>query len=443
MISENREVHKMGEITIGLIGVVVLIFLCLTGLELGVAMVITGFAGFAYLRGFDAAVSLVGRDFYEAFASYSFTVISLFVLMGQVAFNAGIATQLFNSARKFVGHISGGVALATVGGATLFKAICGSTVATTATFGSVAIPEMDTSGYKRMMSTGIIASVGTLGTLIPPSAGLITIGVITEQSIGKLFMAGIVPGLIVALLFILSIVCWCKIDPSVAPKGLRYTWRERISSMSTIIWPVLIFIIVVGGLTAGFFTPTESGSIGACAVILFVLFRRAIKFKDFTKSVREALRITAMVFLLLAGSTIFGHFVAMAKITGNLADWVSTLSMPPSLIMCLLIVIYLLGGSIIDDMAFLILATPIFYPAVLKLGFDPLWFAIVISITVGIGTLLPPVAINVFVTRAMTQEPMSVIYKGSMPFIASLVVCLVLVFIFPQIVSFLPGLLMK
>jgi C4-dicarboxylate transporter, DctM subunit len=433
----------MNEITVGLLGIGVLLFFCLSGMELGVAMIVSGFLGFSYLRGFDAALSLMGKDCYESFAAYSFTVIPLFILMGQIAFNSGLATKLFDSARKFIGHIPGGLAVATVGGATLFKAICGSTVATTATLGTVAIPEMDRSGYKRVLSTGVIASVGILGTLIPPSAGLMVIAIILEQSVGRLFLSGIVPGLILAVFFVGSIFLWGKLDPTIAPKGPRFSWRDRMSSVSIVIWPLLIFVIVIGGLTMGLFTPTESASIGACAVILLFLFRRELSMSAFIKSVRESLRITAMVFLLLVGSNIFGHFLAMAKITGGIANYVAGLALPAFVIICIMILIYLLGGSIIDDMAFLVLATPVLYPAVLKLGYDPIWFAIVISITIGIGCLIPPMAINVFVTKTMTGEPIGTVYKGTIPFVASMVVLLLLVFIFPGIVSFLPGLLMK
>ncbi|MBI5439856.1 MAG: TRAP transporter large permease [Deltaproteobacteria bacterium] len=433
----------MASTTVGLLALVLLVVLCAAGLELGIAMTISGFAGIAYLRGLEAAVGLVGKDFFDVFASYGFTVIPLFILMGQVALNSGIAGQLYGGARKFMGHLPGGLGIATVAGATLFKAVCGSTIATTATFGSVAVPEMDRSGYKRVLSTGVVASVGTLGNLIPPSATLMVIGMITQQSIGRLFLAGIVPGLLVSLLFALVIVGWCRMDPTLGPRGARYGWRERLSTVPEILGPLVIFIVVIGGLFAGFFTPTESGSVGALSVALLTAARRELAFGALLKSIRESLRIACMVLVLVAGSTVFGHFITLAKITALISTWAVALPVPPSVIVCTILVVYLVGGSFIDDMAFLILATPIFYPAVQRLGYDPIWFAIIISITASIGTIIPPVAMTVFVTRAITQEPIGVIYKGAAPFIISLFLCLVLAFAFPGLVTWLPSVLMK
>jgi tripartite ATP-independent transporter DctM subunit len=433
----------MNEVMFGIIGLAVVLVFFLTGIELGFAMALVGFLGFCYIRSFEAGLNLLAKDVFEVFSNYGFTVIPLFVLMGQIALNAGIAKRLFNAAYKFIGHIPGGLAMATVAGATAFKAICGSSPATAATFASVAVPEMDRYGYDKKLSTGIVATVGTLGILIPPSVTLIVFGMITGESIGKLFLAGIIPGLIIALFFILIIYGWCKINPSLGPKGERSTWRQRISSLPEVGWIVLIFLLVVGGLMKGFFTPTEAGSIGTFAVLLLSVLKKDITLKGFVKSVMESLRTACMVLMLIAGSTILGRFLTITKIPMIASDWVVSLPLDKYLIMILISLIYQLGGSFIDDLAFMILATPIFYPVIINLGFDPVWFGMIIAITVMIGVVIPPVAINVFVVKNITKVPFSVIYRGVYPFLLGLLVCGALLFLFPQLALWLPNLLMK
>src|SRR4030043_213243 len=253
----------MNEVTIGIIGLALVLALFLTGIELGFAMALIGFLGFSYIVSFKAGLNLIAQDIFDVFASYGFTVIPLFVLMGQIAFNAGIAKRLYNTAYRFIGHVPGGMAMATVAGATAFKAICGSSPATAATFASVAVPEMDRYNYDKKLSTGIVATVGTLGILIPPSVTLIVFGIITEQSIGKLFLAGIIPGLIIAFFFICIIYVWCKINPNLGPPGERSTWKERIASLPEFALVVFIFLLMIWGLMRGLFTPTEAGSVGA------------------------------------------------------------------------------------------------------------------------------------------------------------------------------------
>ncbi len=333
--------------------------------------------------------------------------------------------------------------MATVAGATAFKAICGSSPATAATFASVAVPEMDRYGYAKKLSTGIVATVGTLGILIPPSVTLIVFGIITEQSIGKLFLAGIIPGLIIAFFFIVIIYGWCKIDPTLGPKGERSTWKERWASLPELLWVIIIFLLIIGGLMKGLFTPTEAGSVGTFAVLLLSVAKRDLNFKGFVKSVSESLRTACMVLMLIAGSTILGHFLAVTKIPMIASDWVISLPLNRYLIMIIISLIYQMGGSFIDDLAFMILATPIFYPAIIKLGFSPIWFGMIICITVMIGVVIPPVAINVFVVKNITKVPFGVIYSGVYPFLLSLVVCGALLFFFPQIATFLPDLLMR
>jgi len=433
----------MSDIAIGAIGLAALILLFLTGIELGFAMALVGFVGFGAVVSWGAAANLLAKDLYDVFASYGFTVIPLFVLMGQVAYNSGIAKRLYDTSYRFIGHIPGGLALATVAGATVFKAICGSSPATAATFASVAVPEMDRYGYDKRLSTGVVASVGTLGILIPPSVTLIVFGIITEQSIGRLFLGGLVPGLVIAAFFAVTIIVWCRIDPSLGPKGARSSWRERLAAMPEVVWVLLVFVVIIGGLMKGFFTPTEAGSVGTFAVILLAVAQRGMGLRGFGKSLSESLRTACRVLMLIAGSTILGHFLAVTKIPMLASAWVVSLPVNRHLIMVFIALIYLVGGSFLDDLAFMILATPIFFPAVVQLGFDPLWFGMLIAITVMIGVVIPPVAMNVFVVKNITKVPFGTSYKGAVPFLAGLVATAALLFAFPQLATFLPALLMK
>ncbi len=433
----------MNEIIVGIAGIFVLLLLFATGIELGFAMGLVGFLGFAYLNGFQPAINLLARDFYDVITNYGYTVFPLFVLMGQIGFNAGIAVRLYDAANKFIGHVPGGLAMATVVGATGFKTICGSSAATAATFASVAIPQMERYGYDKKLSTGIVATVGSLGCIIPPSVVLIILGILTEQSIGQLFLAGIVPGLIIAFFFIGIIYGWAKINPAIAPKSERFDWGARIRSLPEVVWILLVFLLVIGGIMEGFFTPTEAGAVGTFAVLLLAVLKRDMTFKTYVKSVKESLRTAIMILMLVAGSTVLSHFIAVTNIPQNTADWVVTLPVNRYVIMIFICFVYEIGGSFIDDLTFMILATPIFYPVALKLGFPPLWFGIVIAVVEMIGVVIPPVAICVFVVKNITKVPIGVIYKGAAPFLISLVLIWAMLFLFPQLALWLPSVFYK
>lgn len=433
----------MNEITVGIVILFFMLGLFLTGIELAYGMALMGFIGYAMLVSFAAAMNLLAKDIFDTFSSYGLTVIPLFVLMGQITFNAGIAGRLYDTAQKLVGRIPGGLAIATVVGATFFKAICGSTAATTATFASVAVPEMDRFGYSKKLSAGVVAIVGTLGVLIPPSVILIIFGIITQQSIGKLFMAAFIPSMMIAATYIGTIIVWCKTNPSLATAGERFTLKAKVQSIPQIMWPAVIFVIMVVGLMSGIFTPTEAGSVGALAVLVLTLVQNDLNFKKFKKAIAESLRTSCMVILLVAGSTVLGHCIAVTNIPMVAADWVVSLPFHRHIIMALIIFVYLIGGSFIDDLAFMILATPIFYPAILKLGYDPLWAGIMICITVMIGSVIPPVAMCVFIVKNITKIPFNVIYSGVYPFLIGLIASAILLFIFPQISLWLPYYLMK
>jgi tripartite ATP-independent transporter DctM subunit len=432
----------MNEVVVGILGLGAVLILFMTGIELSFAMMVIGFLGFGYLMSWGAALNLVAKDFFDVLNTYSFTVVPLFILMGQVAFNSGIAKRLFDASYRFVGHIPGGLAMATVVGATAFKSICGSSTATAATFASVAVPEMDRYGYDKRLSTGIVASVGTLGILLPPSVVLIIFGIITDQSIGRLFLAGVFPGLLIAFFFVCVIYGWCRINPALGPKGPRFTWSQRWKAVPEVGWVLLIFLLVIGGILNGFFTPTEAGSIGTFLVLILTFTKRDLALKGYIKSVTEAVRTACMVLLLVTASTVLGHFIAVTKIPMIAADWIVSLPLHPGIIMLFISIIYLIGGSFIDDLAFMILATPIFFPAVIKLGYNPLWFGMMIAITVMIGVVIPPVAICVFVVKQITRTPMNIIYAGVYPFLISLVVGGILLFMFPSLATWLPKVLM-
>jgi len=432
----------MNEIAIGVIGIILLMGLFLTGMEMAVGMTIIGFIGYAVIISPQAAMQILANDYFDSLESYAFTVVPLFVLMGQIAFNAGVARRLYDSAHKFLGHIPGGLALATVAGATIFKAICGSIVATSATFASVAVPEMDRFNYAKKLSTGIVATVGTLGVLIPPSVILILLGIITQQSIGKLFLAGAVPGLIIAVFFAGIVLVWARINPEIGPASTKFPWKDRITSLPAVMWPLIIFVITIGGMMTGFFTPTEAGSVGTFAVIILCFTKKDLNYAGFRKSVQEALRTSCMVLLLVAASLVLGHFITVTDISNSIATWVVGLPLHRHVIMSFIFIIYLFGGSIIDDVAFMILATPIFFPAISQLGYDPIWACIMVSMTVCVGSIIPPVAMPVFVVKNITKVPMGVIYSGAFPFLISLFLCVILLFLFPDVVLWLPNLLM-
>lgn len=434
----------MNEITVGIVAIIILLGLFLTGIELAYAMAIIGFLGFSYLVSLNAACNLLAKDFFDSFINYGFTVIPLFVLMGQIAYYSGIAKKLFGATNKFIGHVPGGLAMATIVGATLFKAMCGSTLATCATFASVAIPEMERYGYSKKLSTGVVASVGTLGILLPPSITLIIFGIITEQSIGKLFLAGVFPALLVSALFMTVVYGWAKKNPEIAPKGKKATWGERWRSSPDFIAVAVIFILVIGGLMTGKFSPTEAGTIGTVAVLILAITKQKKEFslKGQFAAIDESIRTGCMVLALIASSVVLGHFLAVTEIPMRTADWVGGLGINRTMIMVFIILIYLIGGSFIDDLAFMILATPIFYPCIVKLEYDPIWFGIMIGLTVMIGTVIPPVAMNVFVVKKITGESFGTIYSGVYPFLLGLFGCALFLFLFPSIATWLPSVMM-
>jgi C4-dicarboxylate transporter DctM subunit len=433
----------MNEYVLGLAGCLVLIAFLMTGIEIAFAIALVGVAGLAITSGFDVAFNATVQHFVDTLGSYSLTVIPLFMLMGQIAFHSGIAQRLYDAAYKWVGRVPGGLAMATVLAATMFKAMCGSTFATSATFSSVAVPQMTRYNYSKRLSTGVVASVGTIGMLIPPSISMIIYGIITEQSIGRLFLAGIIPGLMIACLFLAVIYVWCKINPALGPASTEIIpLKEKIRSLPEFISVIVIFGVVIGGLMAGMFTPTEAGTIGTIAIFILAVLKKGMSFKIFVDSVSESISSAVMILMIISCSAVLGHFLTITQIPQIAGEWLMGLPLHRVLIMTIIFFFYLLGGSFIDDLAFVILITPILFPTVVKLGYDPIWFGVFVGITLMVGSIIPPVAVSVFIVKNITGVPFNTIYSGVVPFLASFVIIAVLLFIFPEIATWLPNLLM-
>ena len=366
----------------------------------------------------------------------------MFMLMGTISFASGASGRLFDSANKFFGHYRGGLSTATIGTCAAFAAMCGSANAAAAALGQVAIPEMTKYKYSPLLSSGCVACGGTLGVLIPPSTVFIVYGILTGTSIGKLFISGIIPGLLLTLLFMVVVYLMCLKNPKLGPAAERVSWAKRIASLGGILEMLILFILVMGGLFAGMFTPTEAGGVGAMGALVVGLFRRQLTFKSFLLAVKDTIKITCMMFVIIAGATVFGHFIAVTQIPFQLSDLLISLDVSPLVVMALIILIYFLGGCIMDVLALILLTVPIFYPVVTGLGFDPIWFGVVIVVISQMGAITPPVGVCVYVIHGVQPDiPLVTIFKGCIPFLGAMIVCLGLLMLFPWLASFLPGLM--
>ena len=428
--------------TTGIIGIIVLIVLLYSKMPVGFAMGFLGLIGFSYVVNFDAGLNLLVRDVWDVFSSYNLTVIPLFVFMGQIAFHAGISRRLYDSAYVLLGHRRGGLAMTTVGACAAFSAICGSTNATAATMATVALPEMKRYGYDMGLATGTVAAAGSLGILIPPSVIFIVYGILTEQSIGKLFAAGILPGILLCFLFLLTIHLRVMKNPSLAPPGPKSNIREKFRSYTGILETMILFALVMGGIFFGLFTPTEAAATGAFMTLLIAIIRRQLYWKGFIQSLADTTKISCMIMVIVTGAVIFGHFMAITRIPYLLADYVSSLPFPPHAIIGVIILVYLIGGCFMDALAMIMLTIPIFFPVVQTLGFDPIWFGVVIVLITEMGVITPPVGINVYVVYGVARDvPLEKIFKGVFPMLISLLVCNLLLILFPQIALWLPSLM--
>lgn len=426
---------------VGVIGIVILLLvLFFLGTPVGFAMGIVGFCGFWYVVSFKAAISMVGTDLWTTFSKYGLTVLPLFILMGYLAFHSGIAEKLYNTAYKWFGHWRGGLAIATIGADELFAAICGSNTATAATMGAIALPQMKKYNYDTRLSSGSVATGGTLGTVMPPSVLLIIIGLQTEQSIIKLFLAGILPAILLGILFILTIVVLCQINPKFGPAGPKTSLREKIKSLTGILEALAIFVLVIGGLYFGLFTPTEAGAAGVFLTLIVTVPTGRLTVKGLISSVMDTLKISCMAFVLVTGAIIFGRFLAITRLPFKVADFATALPVSPLVILTIVLLIYLIGGCFVDALGFLVLTIPIFFPLGMALGFDPIWYSIILTMVTTMGAITPPVGINIYVIKALAPEiDIGTIFKSVSFFLLACIVSIIILIIFPQIVLVIPG----
>jgi len=433
----------MSPLEAGFVGIILFIIFLALRLPIAVAMGLTGFIGFSYLNSFESAMRMVVQDVFSTFNSYSLSVIPLFIWMGYLAYYSGVGGKFFSFAYKLCGHLPGGLAIASQLACGVFGAVCGSNTATAATIGTIAIPEMRKYKYSDSLSTASVAAGGALGVLIPPSVIMVIYGIATEQAISKLFMAGIFPGLLLMLLYILVIWVVTVRNPSLGPAGTKATLKEVFFAFKQGLPAIsFVFLLSIGGLFAGLFTPSEAGAVGAFGMLMVTLLSGQLTRNGFSQSLLDTTRTTAMIMFLIAGAVIFGRFIAVSRIPFELASWAGALPLPPFMVMAIILIIYLLLGCFIDALALILLTTPIFYPVVLKLGYDPIWFGVIIVLVVAMGIITPPVGMNIFIIKGVAPDiPIEVMFRGIMPFLFAIVFCLALLMAFPQIALFLPNLL--
>lgn len=431
----------MSPITTGLIGIGVLLALMAVGMPIGFAMILLGFTGFTYLVRFSGAFEVMATVPYRVISNYDFCVLPLFLLMAAICLNAGLGRSLFRLVYVWIGRLHGGLSVATVGACALFAAASASSIATAVTMGLVAIPEMRSYKYDSALATGCVAAGGTLGILIPPSGVLIIYGIITEQSISDLFIAGIIPGIILALMFMVMIYVRARLNPRLAPPGPPISLKEKLSATGDSSEMVVLLLLVIVGLIIGWFTPTEAGAVGAFGAIILSLIRRRLSWQGFKDSIIDTLRGTGMIFTILVGALIFNAFLAVSTIPMELAGWVGGLGLPPVAVMVIIMVMYLVLGCFVDAMSMILLTIPIFFPVATSLGFHPIWFGIAIVLVVEMAMITPPVGMNVYVISGITRDvPMETIFKGIIPFVVIEACFIALLIAFPQIALFLPSL---
>jgi C4-dicarboxylate transporter DctM subunit len=425
---------------VALIGFVVLFVLMLLRVPVGMAMGLVGVAGYSYLVGAGPALKLIGQTSMRTVTDYTFGVIPMFMLMGAFVSVSGVSKELFRAANSFVGHLRGGLGVATVVACGGFAAICGSSVATAATFAGVAYPEMRRYGYPQSFSTGVIAAGGTLGAMLPPSTVLAVYAIITQQDIGKLFMAGIVPGLLALVMYVITIAILVRLRPDMLPAGEMKPWSERIRGLKEVWAPLVLFAFVIGGLYGGVFTPTEAGGMGAGGAFLLGVLRGKLSRAQIREALLQATRTSAAVFTVLIGALLFGYFLTITQVPQRLTELLSSLGLGPYGVLALIMLMYLVLGCLMDAMAMIILTVPIIYPIVIGLGFDPIWFGIIIVMTVELGLIHPPVGMNVFVIKSVVKDvSFSTIFKGVIPFVITDLIRLLILIAFPIIALWLPN----
>jgi C4-dicarboxylate transporter DctM subunit len=405
-------------------------------------MGLVGFVGLAVVRGWDSGLSVLGLQYFRTAATYAFSVIPLFVLMGFLASEVRISADAFYVVEKWIGHFRGGLAMATTVACAIFAAICGDSIATATTLAAVSLPIMRKQGYSDVLSLGCIASGGNLGFLIPPSLGFVFYAIITEQSIGSLFISGIGPGVLLTVLFVIMIAIWCRMDPSMGPPTPRVSWKERGVSLRYILGPFIIILLVLGGIYSGLFTPTEAAAAGAFGCYVIGLVSRRLSWKGFRGSLEETARLVGRIFILVSGALVFSRFITISEIPNNLAAALATLDVSPYVILWIVLIFYILIGFILDIMSIILLAAPILHFVLVGLGFDPIWLGSTTMITILMGQISPPFGIVVFGLKGYVQEvPIWTIYRGCIPFLGTMFIGLIICVYIPQIALFLPYLM--
>ena len=428
----------MSGLAAGVLGFAVMLLLIAMRMPIGLSMLVTGSIGYVYLSSWTAFLAYMKANPYHQFANYTLSVIPLFILMGAFAERSGLARDLFTAARSLVGHIRGGLALALIGSCTVFGAICGSSVAATATFGRAALPELRRYGYDPGLATGTVAIGGVISLLIPPSVILVVYAIATEQNIAKLFMAALIPGLLAVVLYSIVVTILVRLRPDVAPQLAKSDSAERRHAVLAT-WPaVLVIVMVIGGIYGGVFTPTEAAAVGCVAMLVVGVAQRRLGIAEIKESLIQTAETSAMIFIILLGAEVFDAFLALSRLPAEAAQTITSLGLQPFLVMGLLMLFYILLGAVMDELAMLLLTLPVFFPVVqgLDFGIPPdeaaIWFGILVLIVVGIGLAAPPIGLNVFVVSAIAREvPITTIYRGTLPFLATDIVRLVIVAAFP------------
>jgi len=425
---------------VAIIGFIVLFALMLLRVPVGMAMGLVGVGGFGYIVGGYPALKMIGQTSMRTVTDYTFGVIPMFLLMGAFVSNSGMSRELFRAANSFLGHLRGGLGIATIAACGGFAAISGSSVATAATFSTVAYPEMRRFGYPQSFATGVIAAGGSLGAMLPPSTVLAVYGIITEQDIGKLFIAGILPGLLAATMYIATVGIIGFVRPNFLPRGPRHSWAERFTALRDIWATLLLFVFVIGGLYGGLFTPTEAGGMGAGGAFLIGWLRGRLDRTTIRKSLLQATRTGAAVFTVLIGALLFGYFLTVTQTPQKVTEFLTALGIGRYGILALIMLMYLILGCLMDALAMVILTVPIIFPVIVHLGFDPIWFGVIIVMTVELGLIHPPVGMIVFVIKSVVPDvSFSTIFKGVLPFIVTDLVRLVILIAFPIIALWLPS----
>ena len=425
---------------VAVIGFLVLFGLMLLRVPVGMAMGLVGVSGYAYIAGPGPALKLIGQSSMRTVTDYTFGVIPMFMLMGAFVSVSGVSRELFRAANAFIGHMRGGLGVATVLACGGFAAICGSSVATAATFSSVAYPEMRRFGYPQSFSTGVIAAGGTLGAMLPPSTVLAVYAILTQQDIGKLFMAGIVPGLLAMVMYVITIMIIVRLRPDWLPRGEQKSWGVRFHGLKDVWAPLVLFMFVIGGLYGGFFTPTEAGGVGASGAFLLGVLRGKLDRAGIREALLSATRTSAAVFTVLIGALLFGYFLTITQVPQKLTEMLTGLGVGRYGVLAMIMVMYLVLGCLMDAMAMIILTVPIIYPVIIQLGFDPIWFGVIIVMTVELGLIHPPVGMNVFVIKSVVKDvSFTTIFKGVIPFVVTDLLRLVILISFPIIALWLPS----